>query len=173
MRPRHTSPQLPPHTHTPLHSTHHAIPRTTPHTPHPSTRTRRPVHCVPACPTGEGPRPNYPRPLQWLVAHSWGGHTTPSGAHTKAPRPSMHRCHGCPAQPTPAPRASRPEPRTPDPHPEPHRNPHPDQDVQTWRGCVPLLASFSRSCRADVVYARLAESRLVHGQSPHAPLYHF
>ena len=158
--PRHkTSPHLAAAPHT------HPHPNTTPHT---TART----HAAPSIAS----QPALPARGRGLTTRGlfsgWSRTVGVATPHLAAHIPK-HRgrpCTGAMAAPhnLPLPLASRPEPRAPDPHPEPHRNPHPDQDVQTWRGCVALLASFSRSCRADVVYARLAESRLVHGRSPRA-----
>ena len=160
--PRHeTSPHLAAAPHTHLHPTPHSTARTTPyHAPHPTPHTPARTHAAPSI-ASQPALPARGRGLttRGLCSGWWRtvGVATPHlAAHI--PKHRGRPCTGAMAAPhnLPLPLAARPELRTPDPHPEPHRNPHPDQDVQTWRGCVPLLASFSRSCRADVncvVYA--------------------
>ena len=61
-------------THTRTHAPMH--PRTPPHTHTTRTPHTPPRPLRPSLPLCGGLRSNYPTPLLWLVAHSWGGHTT-------------------------------------------------------------------------------------------------
>ena len=121
---QHTTPH-----HTPHHTTHHITSLTTHHAPQ---HTRRPVHCAPACLTGEGPRPNYPRPS--LVA---------GGAQLGRPHHTERRTY----QSTAAPRASVPWlPRTIYPCPSPHAS-----------NLAPLTLTLirMRRCGGDAYHALL------------------